>query len=302
MRGKLQDHVDIGVCHNTFYQCKHDPKGHVDGLEEIMSFDFIQQVDLTIPYTRACRERAIEIVNQSDKRIIYNGYLMPTGLIPLCTLSDTEREQLLILIRDQIDMAYAVGAELFLQSVGADPGDEQRHQAYQGLATYIKEVEAYIKGKGDMGFTIELMDRHVDKKSLCGPTAEVVAFLEQLKPHGIDAGLVVDIAHIPLMEESIEDVIRTAAPLTKHVHVGTCILKDRNHRWWGDMHPPLGTKGSEIGQPELVRALRALHETEYFNKENKPILTLEIRAFPGLSVRDTLLDNIQRLEDAWRMM
>ena len=43
-------------------------------------------------------------------------------------------------------------------------------------------------------------------------------------------------------------------------------------------------------------------EIEYLNKENRGALVLEMQPFPGLSVEETITDNMERLFKAWEIV
>ncbi len=298
----LTAYAKIGLTHNSLFPFRDDPARHEQSLSWILERDDIEAVDLTIPYPEPYRTRAINKVKAAGKTTVYNGYMLPTSKIPLGTLSPTEHAQILMLAKEQADIAIEIGSVYFMQSTGADPGPSNRAQAFEQLGFYIAELDRHIRRKSDMPFLIELMDRDTDKRSLCGPTAEVVQFLDRLSPTVPGIGLVVDISHIPLMNETFEHTIKTSLPYMRHIHLGNCILKDRSHLWWGDKHPPLGMAGSEVDTPQIAEVLQLLWDTGYLNHEKRPVISLEIRAFPGKSVEETISDNLNRLYSAWELV
>lgn len=299
----LTKYTKIGITHNAFFPYKDDPARHEESLARLLDREDIEALDLTIPYGEPYRTRSIERVITSGKSTVYNGYLLPTAKIPLATSSPTERAQILILAKEQADIAMEIGSTFFMQSAGADPGPELRDQAYEYLGLYIEELSSYIRSKKrTMPFLIELMDREVDRRSICGPTEEVVQFMDRLSNTVPDAGLVVDVSHIPLMLETIQHTFKASQRYMRHVHLGNCVLKDKTSTWWGDKHPPIGLPGSEIDTPQVVEVLQLLWDMGYLNSENRPIISLEIREFPGMSVEETLQDNFGRLYQAWEMV
>lgn len=295
---RLTDHARLGAAHHSLYPCKHDPDLHFCTLPSLLDRPDIEVVDLTLPYGKN-RPRAIELARTSGKMLVYNGYLMPTPIIPLGTTSPTEREQILMLARDQVDVAGQAGATYFMQSVGADPGEARRREAFQGLAEYIRRLNDHLKRRGSMAFLIELMDRNVHKKSLCGPTWEVVDFVERLRHDVPDLGLVLDVNHLVLMQEPFDEAFARCAPYLKHIHLGNCMLKNRAHPSWGGVHPPLGIEEGEIGQSQLTELFRILIKIGYLGREARGSMSLEITPLPGRTPEDTLTDNLNRLEKAW---
>jgi sugar phosphate isomerase/epimerase len=298
----LRNYAKIGVSHHFLFPCKDDPVYHLETLPRVLQREDLECIDLTVPYGEPYRSTATALIRASEKTIIYNGYLMPTAKIPLCTTSPTERAQILMLAKDQVDAAYAAGSVWFMQSVGADPGQENRSRAFDALGEYIYELSQYMASKGSMAFLVELMDRNVHKRSLCGPTGETIEFLRNLKERVPNVGVVADMGHIPLMEETFLQVFTKTSEFLRHVHLGNCILKDRSHPLWGAMHPPIGLEGGEIDVPELAGVLRILLNIGYLNREERGTLSLEIRPFPGMTPEETLDDNISRIKQAWEMI
>lgn len=207
-----------------------------------------------------------------------------------------------MLARDQVDVACEIGSAYFMQSVGADPGSDLRSRAFDALADYISELDAHMKKKSRMAFLIELMDRAVHKKSLCGPTAEVADFVRRIRERVPDLGVVLDINHLILMGEPFKDAFLRCRDYLKHVHLGNCILKDRSHRLWGGNHPPIGIEGGEIDIPQLTELFRLLLDIGYLGRDRRGMMSLEIVPFPGRSPEETIDDNLKRLHEAWRAL
>jgi sugar phosphate isomerase/epimerase len=102
------------------------------------------------------------------------------------------------------------------------------------------------------------------------------------------------------MEEPFGEAFERCAPFLKHIHLGNCVLKDRQHPMWGGVHPPLGIQGGEIGPPQLEEFFRILLKIGYLGKERRGSMSLEITLLPGMTAEETLTDNLARLEEAWR--
>jgi sugar phosphate isomerase/epimerase len=302
MQAPLTDYARLGLTHHSLFPAKHDPALHLGTLPRVLGRHDIEVVDLTIPYGREYRAKAVDLVRSAGKTTIYNGYLMPTPLIPLGTLSPTERAQLLLLARDQVDVACEIGCAYFMQSVGADPGSDLRSRAFDALAEYIAELDAHMKLKSRMAFLIELMDRGTHKKSLCGPTAEVVDFVVRTRKQVPDLGVVLDINHLVLMGEPFRDAFLCCRDYLKHIHLGNCILRDRSHPLWGGSHPPIGIEGGEIDVPQLADLFRLLLDIGYLDRDRRGTMSLEIVPFPGRSPEETIDDNMKRLHEAWRVL
>ncbi len=303
MNEPITAYARLGVTHHLLFpDCVDDPALHVETLPRVLNRGDIEVVDLCVPYGERRRSRALELIRASGKTVVYNGHLLPLMTHPMCSLSPTRRAQLLLLTRDQIDMAYAAGARCFVIGTGPEEDPTRRAEAYEGTAEYLLAACEYMASKGDMELIVELFDRDVAKKFLTGPSAETVEFVERLRGRAPNLALEVDIAHIPLMGESFEQVLRATAPLCRHVHLGNCVLKDRRHPFWGDMHPPIGVEGGEIDVPQLAEVFRLLLEVGYLNKETRGSMSIECRPFPDKTEEETIDDAMRRVRAAWALV
>jgi len=115
-------------------------------------------------------------------------------------------------------------------------------------------------------------------------------------------GIELDVAHLPLMGEGFASAIRRSAPWLKRVHLGNCVMRDSQDPFFGDRHPPMGYPGGEIDVPELVEILGTLREVGFLNRANRGDLILELNPFPGKSEDESVADNLERVNRAWRQV
>ncbi len=147
---------------------------------------------------------------------------------------------------------------------------------------------------------LEPFDTNIDKRFLYGSTDQCVKLIESLRPEVDNFAIELDMAHVPLMGETFSHAIKTVAHHLKRVHLGNCVLKDRNHPLYRDKHPPMGYDGGEIDTPELTEILRCLLEIGYLDKRRRGNLLLEMTPWPGRSAEESATDGIARVEEAWR--
>lgn len=227
MKENIREYARIGITYHLLYpDCVHNSELHMATLPRVLDRDDIEVVDLCVPYGKDYRRRAIDLINKSNKTIIYNGYLLPLATFPFGTLSLTEREQVLILSKEQIDVAYEVGAKYFLVGTGPEIDPSRRKEAFRGLEISLSEICEYMAKKGNMGLLIELFDRDFAKKFLIGPSEEAVKFIGGLRKKGLPLSIELDVAHIPLMGETFKHAFFTCREFLKHVHVGNCVISD----------------------------------------------------------------------------
>jgi sugar phosphate isomerase/epimerase len=139
----------------------------------------------------------------------------------------------------------------------------------------------------------------VDKKSLIGPVALAKRFAEEIRSKCKNFGLIVDLSHIPLLREEIEESLMPIKDYIMHAHMGNCVVRDESLPGYGDQHPRFGFPGSEIDSEELARYLEVLLSIGYLNKDNPPVLSFEVKPF-GDEDPDIVIANAKRtLNDAW---
>lgn len=300
MENNIKKYARIGLVHHMLYsECLTDAACHVRTLAGLVRRSDIETLDCCIPYGAANREAVVPAVRACGKEIVYALHLFPLKKISLATTCPQEQGLTKLVINDQINQAAAIGATGFVFASGADVPESDRPAAGKAFKNFCRWFCGELKPKGITAL-LEPFDRAIDKKYLYGPTEECVELVESLKPEADNFGIELDMAHVPLMNESFEHAIKTVAPHLKRVHLGNCVMKDRQHPWYGDRHPPIGLEGGEIDVPELAEIFRLLLDTGYLSRESRGALVMEMQAFPGKSVEDTIIDNLERIDQAWK--
>jgi len=301
MKDNIREYAKLGLVHHLLYpKCTTDPDYHVDTLEEFIKRKDIEALDCCIPYGDERRKLLLTKVRNCGKDVAYALHLFPNRKISLSSLDPQEQAISRLVIQDQIDMAAAVGATGFVFPSGADIPDD-RHKAKESFKNFCIWFCAALKHH-EITALLEPFDREIDKKFLYGPINECVELMDALSKEVDNIGLELDIAHLPLMFEDFSHAIKTSAKYIKRVHMGNCIMKNKNNPLYGDMHPPIGIKEGEIDIPELGLILQNLLEVGYLGKKKRNPLIFEMTPFPGKEVEYTISDTMMRLDEAWRLV
>ncbi|GBG57538.1 xylose isomerase [Sporomusaceae bacterium FL31] len=174
-----------------------------------------------------------------------------------------------------------------------------KEEAYQALIKSTKELCAYAKSKGNMKVAIEVFDYDVDKCSLIGPVALTKRYVEEICTEYSNFGLMVDLSHLPQLRETPEESLIPVKDYIIHAHMGNAVVKDKSLPAYGDAHPRFGFPGGENDVDELVAYLRVLLSIGFLNKENRPIVSLEVKPY-GDEDSDLIIANAKRvLNLAW---
>lgn len=301
MNSPITHYARLGLVHHMLYpDCGEHPEEHVATLTALAARGDIETFDCCLPYAPAARAELIPVLRACGKTdITFATHFFPLRKLSFCDPSPTTQAQARMLVQDMVDCAAAIGATGFIfASGGPTPADATpRHHA--AFAAFCRWLCAELKPRGITAL-LEPFDMTIDKKFLYGPTAECVAVIEALRPEVDNLGIELDVAHLPLMGESFEHAIRTAAPYLRRVHLGNCVLKDRTHPRWGDTHPPAGFPGGEIDVPEMTEILRLLLEVGFLSRQNRGNLVIEMTPWPGKTLEETIADGFERLDRAWK--
>jgi sugar phosphate isomerase/epimerase len=167
------------------------------------------------------------------------------------------------------------------------------------LVKSTKEICAYVKSKGHMKVALEVFDYDVDKKSLIGPASLALRYAKEIREHHDNFGLMVDLSHIPLIHETIEESLLPVKDYIVHAHIGNCVVKSADLPAYGDVHPRFGFPNGENDVDQVVDYLRVLLQIGFLNTKKPPIVSFEIKPF-GNEDPDIVIANAKRtLNEAW---
>lgn len=302
MKNDIREYARIGFAHHMLYpQCMIDPDYHVQTLEAFLKRDDFEALDCCIPYGEERRRRLIGQVSRCGKDVFYAAHLYLYGTLTLGSPSLQVQEISKLFFEEQIELAAAVGAGGITFGSGAAPDKSERKGALAAFEDFCGWFCRALRPHG-MAALLEPFDWATAKKYLYGPSEECVAFIRSFEPEIDNFAILLDFAHVPLMQESFEHVVKTTAPYLERVHLGNCVMKDADHPLFGDQHPPMGIEGGEIDVPELAEILRCLLAVGYLNTEDRKGLVFEVKPFPDRTSEETATDQVERLRAAWRMV
>jgi len=300
MKCDIREYARLGLTHHMLYpRCVEDPAGHARTLAKLLKRDDIETLDCCVPHDPEIRKRLVPLLRTCGKEVVYALHLFPVRRVSFASPVPADRRMVRRAIQDEVAVAAASGATALVFGSGPGGPPRQHAAARAAFASFCRWVCRELRPFG-MTALLEPFDTDVDKKFLYGPVKACVKLVESLRPQTANFGIELDIAHLPLMREDLEDAIRTASSHLKRVHLGNCVLRDRQSPLYGDKHPPIGMRGGEIDVPELTRVLRTLLKVGYLDRANRGALVFEIRPFPGRGVEATVADNLRRLDRAWK--
>lgn len=298
MNKPLTSYARLGIVHHMLYsKILGDPAEHARTIKEFVCRTDIETFDCCLPYGRDFERQALEAINASGKKnLVFATHLFPLRKLSFCSPNYSEQAQARMIVTDMIRQAAAMGASGFIFASGGPTPKDATEAHYAAFADFCRWLCGELRPHGITAL-LEPFDMEFDKCFLMGSTKRCVELLESLEVDNI--GIELDMAHLPLMGESYRDAIHNVAPWLKRVHLGNCVMRDKNDPFYGDNHPPIGYPGGEIDVPELVEILDCLLEIGFLDPNNRGDVVIELNPFPDLSVGASIEDNLRRVNEAW---
>lgn len=300
MNEPLYKYMKVGLVHFMAYPATIKGEGPIlETIKKLSLDDYFTAIEITTIKNDEERRKVKQMLDTSHMTVAYGAQprLLTTGL-NINDLNEEGRQKALTNLKEGIDEAYEIGATGFAFLSGKYEED-QKEEAYHALIASTKELCAYTKSKGNMRVALEVFDYDVDKKSLIGPASLALRYAKEIREEHSHFGLMVDLSHIPLIHETIEESLLPVKDYIIHAHIGNCVVKSADMPGYGDLHPRFGFPNGENDVEQVVDYLRVLLQIGFLNTEKPPIVSFEIRPF-GDEDPDIVIANAKRtLNEAW---
>lgn len=292
--------MTVGLVH--FMAFPETMRGHgpiLETIKKVVLDDYFSAIEITTVNDPGVRQKVKSLLESSHMQVAFAAQprLLTTGL----NLNDTNeegRQKALANVKEGIDQAYELGATGFSFLSGIYD-EARKEEAFDRLVDSTNEICAYAKSKGDLKISLEVFDYDVDKKSLVGPASLALRYAQTIRKTHDHFGLMVDLSHIPLIHETIEESLLPVKDYITHAHIGNCVVKSPDMPAYGDVHPRFGFPNGENDVAEVTHYLKVLLDIGYLNTENPPIVSFEVKPF-GDEDPDVVIANAKRtLNLAW---
>lgn len=300
MNEPLIKYMKVGLVHFMAFPSTIKGEGPVyETIRKVALDDYFTAIEITTVKDPAERQKVKQMLQTSHMTVAYGGQprLLTTGL-NINDLNEEGRQAALANLKEGIDEAYEIGATGFAFLSGKYE-EATKEESYQALVASTKELCAYAKSKGSMRVALEVFDYDVDKKSLIGPASLALRYAKEIREEHDHFGLMVDLSHIPLIHETIEESLLPVKDYIIHAHIGNCVVKSPDLPGYGDVHPRFGFPGGENDVEQVRDYLQVLFDIDFLNTENPPIVSFEIKPF-GDEDPEVVIANAKRtLNEAW---
>lgn len=303
MEKSMRRYMRVGTILHVSYKQLGSGEGPIlECLKKIVTDLYFEVVEVAHMKDAEVRKAAADMIARGHMTSSYGGQgrMLGAGL-NINDLNEEGRQKALASLKEGIDEAYEMGVEDFAFLAGRYE-EETKEESFQALLKSTRELCEYAKSKGDMPVLCEVFDYDIAKKSLIGPVDMVKRYAETICAEYDNFGLMVDLSHIPMLHETIEESLLPVQQYIRHAHMGNTVIKSPECPAYGDEHPRFGFPNSENDVEELAAYLRLLLKIGFLNEKKRPIVSFEIKPF-GEEDPEVCLANAKRTLDlAWELV
>ncbi len=299
MNEPLTDFMRVGFVHfMLFPECMGGGGPILETVRELADDDDFSVVEVTTMDDATARRDVRDLAKDTNTTLCFGAQpILLGGKLDLNHPNATERQKAI----DAVIAGFDQAAELEAKSAAvlSGPVSDDKEAACERLVESLNTLCAAAEERG-LGLAIETFDQvPFGKNCLIGPTPDAVAVSEAVRKSHPGFGLMLDLSHLPLLDEASAYAIETAGDHLVHAHIGNCAMDAPDHPAYGDHHPYFGAPGTRNDVPELAVYLRALVASGYLSKENPRIVSFEIKPMPGDISEMIVAESKHKLFQAW---
>ena len=303
MERSIRRYMKVGTILHVSYKELGGGEGPIlERLKKIVTDPFFEAVEVAQMRDAGVRKAATEMIARGHMVTAYGGQgrMLGAGL-NINDLCEAGRQKALASLKEGIDEAYEIHAADFAFLAGRYE-EETKEASFQALLASTRELCAYAAQKGNMPVLCEVFDYDIAKRSLMGPVELVRRYAKTICGEYENFGLMVDLSHIPMLHETLEENLLPVRDYIRHAHMGNTVIKNPDCPAYGDEHPRFGFPDSENDVEELAAYLRLLLKIGFLNEKDRPIVSFEVKPFEDEDPDVVLAGAKRTLELAWELV
>lgn len=302
MNEPITKYMRMGTVHFMSYpSVLSDETQIVPTIKKLLADEYFSVLEIAHIKNPAIRAEVKNMFEHSDCTAVMAAQPEQLGRkLNLNSLDEQERRLAIDVIKEIIDEAYEIGA-VGVGIIAGKYDESTKDQAFELLVSSCEELCEYAKSKGDVKIELEQFDFDIHNKLLIGSAEITRKLAERMSAHK-NFGILVDLSHLPLVRETPKHCFETIGNYLTHVHIGNAVVNDKDAYLYGDFHPRFSLPNSAVGVPEVAEFLRALFESGYFSRYDRPIVSFEIKAWPGDDSDAVLAECKRVMAQAWAML
>lgn len=303
MEQSIRRFMKVGIILHVSYPQLGAGEGPIlECLERICEDDYFEAVEVARMKDPVVRRKAAEMIRMAHMVSAYGGQsrTLSAGL-NINDLDEAGRQKAVDTLKEGIDEAYEMGCMGF-SFLSGRYNEASKEQSFGQLIKSTRELCGYAAKKGDMPICCEVFDYDIDKKALIGPAALAADYAGEIRKDYSNFGLLVDLSHIPMIHETIEESILPVKDYIIHAHMGNTVIKSPDSEAYGDNHPRFGFPDSENDVRELAQYLKTLMDIGFLNRENRPVVSFEVKPWKDEPPGVVIANAKRTLNLAWEQL
>ena len=303
MLENIHRYMKLGIVHFMAYP--ETMKGTGPILESVLALardDYFDAIEVTWIQDDQVRKAVRDNLATARMQVAYGAQprLLTTGM-NINDLNEDNRQAAVRSLKAGIDEACYLNATGFAFLAGKY-AEDSKEDSFEALVRSTGELCAYAREKGDLRVVLEVFDYDIDKKSLIGPAELARRFAARMREQYDNFGLMVDLSHIPMIHETIEEHILPLREYIVHAHIGNTVIRDPSMAAYGDVHPRFGFPNSENDVAEIAAYLKLLLDIGFLNTKNRPIVSFEVKPWGDESPAMVIANAKRTLNQAWMLV
>ena len=303
MEQSMRRFMKVGIILHVSYPQLGGGDGPIlECLERICGDDYFEAVEVARMKDPQVRKQAAEMIRMAHMVSAYGGQsrTLSAGL-NINDLDETRRAMAVDTLKEGIDEAYEMGCAGFSFLSGRYE-EERKEQAFEQLLKSTRELCRHAEKEGQMPVCCEVFDYDIDKKALIGPAVLAARYAGEIRREYGNFGLLVDLSHIPMIHETIEESIIPVKDYIIHAHMGNTVIKSPDCEAYGDNHPRFGFPNSENDVEELAHYLRTLKEIGFLGEKDRPVVSFEVKPWKDEPPEVVIANAKRTLNLAWELV
>ena len=303
MEQSMRRFMKVGIILHVSYPQLGGGDGPIlECLERICGDDYFEAVEVARMKDPQVRKQAAEMIRMAHMVSAYGGQsrTLSAGL-NINDLDETRRAMAVDPLKEGIDEAYEMGCAGFSFLSGRYE-EERKEQAFEQLLKSTRELCRHAEKEGQMPVCCEVFDYDIDKKALIGPAVLAARYAGEIRKEHGNFGLLVDLSHIPMVHETIEESILPVKDYIIHAHMGNTVIKSPDCEAYGDNHPRFGFPNSENDVEELAHYLRTLKEIGFLGEKDRPVVSFEVKPWKDEPPEVVIANAKRTLNLAWELV
>ncbi|MEN6305136.1 MAG: TIM barrel protein, partial [Armatimonadia bacterium] len=227
--------MDLGLVHFMAYPAvgKDDnPDLILSTVKALAEDDFFGVVEVRPSKLPGVHAQIKAICDQSGVKIGVGAQPLLLGKkLSLNSLDINGRQAAVDEVKIGIDASYEMGARICacLSGPRADNDDDNKRMMdamVQSCVELAKYSQSKSNGDDLVWLSVEQFDTHVDKGCLIGSSAETAELAERVRAEVGNFGITIDLSHVPILHEDMQDLVATLAPYIIHLHAGNAVAHE----------------------------------------------------------------------------